>query len=546
MDGKEHIIPDRRQRSESAEGAPADNSPLRRKVHKEHPNSPGSDNDDGMFSEGSARKNPFLDDEAADDDDDSKDSLAGPNPAKTDASPSWKSPMQSGRHNEDYDSDGDDDYKQFDNHHTRFTPGQKLPEPQPAFAPSSTPLDLARRFMCWNHIGSITLLQGESGVNRSSIDINFTDSAYHRPINFTDNMGFIIGSLGEEGGIFATDLADEDAIEDDEELGEVVEGLAISKATKAALKRSRKGKDGSSAPTGSSVYFHKYETFGNPRQKDWYLTLPDGERALGCACGEGWAAVMTSRRFLRLFSPGGNQGAVVWLKGEPVTMVGRSQYLAVFYHEGAPLLDGTQKLGYLLMDAFENKVISKGSASCISSGGSLSWAGFGNDGSLLAMDSDGMLSMLVNTGSAEGNVSTDDWEWMPMLDTLGLRKSSDDSHWPITVDDGKLICVALKGGVKHPDASRRPVTAALGFRIPFARGALGKRYVASCFVVTYRVMHSVAHTTCCFCFAAMLWKSYRSALVSLSSRNASFTILLPQERKMRSLKRSFTRCPHKW
>jgi hypothetical protein len=159
-------------------------------------------------------------------------------------------------------------------------------------------------------------------------------------------------------------------------------------------------------------------------------------------------------------------------------MVGRSRFLAVFYHESAPLADGTQKLGYLLFDATTNQTITKGSVCGISKGSSLLWAGFSNDGSLLTMDSDGMVSMLVCSSSLNNNESIpSSWEWMPMLDTVGLHKSAEDSYWPITMYDAKLICVPLKGGLKHPDAARRPVTAALGLRLPLARGALTKRYV---------------------------------------------------------------------
>ena len=53
----------------------------------------------------------------------------------------------------------------------------------------------------------------------------------------------------------------------------------------------KKRKDGK--PTGSSIFFYRFETFGNIREKDWYITLPDGERVLGTASGEGWAAAMT-------------------------------------------------------------------------------------------------------------------------------------------------------------------------------------------------------------------------------------------------------------
>lgn len=159
------------------------------------------------------------------------------------------------------------------------------------------------------------------------------------------------------------------------------------------------------------------------------------------------------------------------MDGEAVTMAGRGRFVSVFYHRCAPLVDGSQKLDYFLYDAVLNRTVARGPVSCLSSGAALSWVGFMNDFSLLAFDTSGMLSMLVSrTGDLPSN--TGSWEWVPVLDTVGLRKSSDDSHWPITAIDGKLVCVPLKGGVRYPEATRRPVTAALGFRLPMAKGDL--------------------------------------------------------------------------
>ena len=64
---------------------------------------------------------------------------------------------------------------------------------------------------------------------------------------------------------------------------------------------------------------------------------------------------MTSRRLLRFFSVGGNQGQVVWLKGEPVTMVGRGRFVAVVYHDSDPLADGTQQLAYAYEQATRHR-----------------------------------------------------------------------------------------------------------------------------------------------------------------------------------------------
>jgi hypothetical protein len=86
----------------------------------------------------------------------------------------------------------------------------------------------------------------------------------------------------------------------------------------------------------------------------------------------------------------------------------------------------------------------------------------------MAMDSDGMLSMLVAVENQDKGNKSFSWNWAPMLDTVGLRKSLEDSFWPVTVQDGKFVCVPLRGGNEHPDAARRPVTAALNLRMPFA------------------------------------------------------------------------------
>lgn len=167
---------------------------------------------------------------------------------------------------------------------------------------------------------------------------------------------------------------------------------------------------------------------------------------------------------------------MVWLKGEPVTMVGRGRFLAVFHHESSPLLDKTQQLGYTLWDAVEFRIVSRGSVSCLSKGSSLSWVGFSNDFALVVMDTDGMASMLITTGR-EANTANETlvWEWAPILDTVGLRKSADDRHWPITMHDGKLVCIPLKGGNTYPDATRRPVTSTLGLRMPLAKSVLSKK-----------------------------------------------------------------------
>jgi Minichromosome loss protein, Mcl1, middle region len=258
----------------------------------------GDPNDDVV----NRKSNPFIDDEA---DDDTGESVSKASPVKKKS----KEFVTGNKGMSSYDSDdnmpdGQDDLDGLYSpaYHDRMMSVNDrrnmqfdLPVKQPPFAPSSSPLDLPRRYLCWNSIGSVTLRHSDTGdlTNlRNTVDINFTDSGVRRPISFTDNLGFILGSLGEDGAIFATDLVEDDDDDDDDLLDQVgVPGL--SEATRQAVKKSRRKQNDSDKPMGSSIYFHRFETFAALREKDWYLTLPSGERALGCATGEGWAAVMT-------------------------------------------------------------------------------------------------------------------------------------------------------------------------------------------------------------------------------------------------------------
>ncbi|KAL3912567.1 MAG: hypothetical protein SGARI_001088 [Bacillariaceae sp.] len=459
--------------------ATSNTSPKRilKKDGKKSSNDSDDDDDDdddidfGGSSEAKASKGVrFVDDEA--DEDDDKDDDAEGKKADNDTTGSLSSPANDEMMDDDYTKSSSD--HRIESSYFNSSRYVRKVEPQEAFSPSETnPTneDELRRFLCWNHIGCATLLEGEDDVN--TIDIHFTDAAFKRSISFSDDVGLVLGSIGEDGGIFASGL--QDNVDDDN--GTDIDGLDdlnMSERTKEAVRRDRKksGKgDGDSEPKGSQVLFWKFDSIEAKRNNTWSLNLPDGEEALGVACGEGWSAVMTSRRFLRFFSPGGTQGEIVWLKGDPVAMVGRGRFLAVFYHESSPLDDGTQKLGFTLWDASVFRVVAQGSVSCLSKASELTWAGFSNELSLFAMDSDGMLSMLV----AAGDFATPGgplWEWVPVLDTIGLRKSKDDSHWPISLFNGKMVCIPLKGGKKYPDASRRPVTSAITLRMPLSRSGL--------------------------------------------------------------------------
>ena len=241
----------------------------------------------------------FIDDEAEAEDDDDVASLnaekdtagqtAGGDDDDDKTEPIADDDVDFGNHDDpmDFGDSGDD--------HLRATSNYSLPPLQPAFAPSSTPIGDSRRILCWNHMGVLTLRPDVDNQGNNLVDISFHDNSGlaggRRPITFTDNVGFIVGTLGDDGGLFASDLMEDE--EDDDEFDEDGLTAGLSEATRKAVKRAQKKLNGNDSAKGSSVYFHRFETFGKPSDKDWVYALPDGERVLGCATGKGWCGVMT-------------------------------------------------------------------------------------------------------------------------------------------------------------------------------------------------------------------------------------------------------------
>ena len=265
---------------------------------------PNDDDDDAMFEEDAVpavtvatKASNFIDDEA--EDDDVTVDLPSSNPETT--YEDFTQPESS--HNaQDVDADedivpthDDDDSMEPNDDNVPPTTTMAFPPLQPAFAPSSTPINEPRRILCWNHIGVVTSYPDPDSTY-NLVDVSFHETAGlvggRRPINFTDNLGFIVGTLGDEGALFASDLI-EDEDDDDFDDGEFDDLGVMSEAARKAAKASRRKKKREDGGKGSQVYFNRFETFGRNADKDWVVALPDGERVMGCATGKGWCGVIT-------------------------------------------------------------------------------------------------------------------------------------------------------------------------------------------------------------------------------------------------------------
>ena len=65
--------------------------------------------------------------------------------------------------------------------------------------------------------------------------------------------------------------------------------------------------------------------------KDWSVPLPSNESITAVAIGNGWIAVATSKRMLRLFTVGGVQREVLSVPGHVITLAAWGPRLSVVY-----------------------------------------------------------------------------------------------------------------------------------------------------------------------------------------------------------------------
>jgi len=305
----------------------------------------------------------------------------------------------------------------------------QVPHMQGPFLPSSSPLDATKRYLVWSLVGNIV---SQNLGDHNVIEIEFADAS-RRPIRFTDHYRFIMGSIAEDGAIFASAAfaeADANRLEDEDDEEE-----------------------------HSTVFFRPFANYSTKNQ--WLYTLPKGEGALSVAVGARWAAVATTRQWVRLFTFSGLQEGVVSVPGPIVTMVGRGDLLAIFYHGGSPLVDpstgaASQALHYQLLDVRRTAVVGGGPVA-LSPKSLLTWAGFSNLHILHVMDSEGLVSGLVRSFG---------WHWTPLLETTRLQRNKMDSYWPVGVFNGSLMCSLLKGGEEHPSTNPKPLVSSLPLKLP--------------------------------------------------------------------------------
>jgi len=335
---------------------------------------------------------------------------------------------------------------------------------QPPIQLSDTSVDeRGRRYLIWNHIGSIISREESTGSNR--IEIRFANSfSNNKQENLQDHHGYTMTAMSNYGAFFA---APAEPVNDTPTLDRDSTGdSALDKFL-----------SGTNHP-GSVLNYHAFSASkaldGTPNDS-FKLTMSHQEEAQAVACGTGWCAVATSSDYLRIFSTTGIQLSVTSLKGNVVAMVGDGVKLAVFYHQGIPVA-GRPTLALDMFSVTENSATKiqcslQGMAVPLSRGSTLTWVGFdATEGCLTAMDSQGVLRSLYrahcNIGTA--TTTTDDctyYSWSPVLEVERIKKRFDHTYWPVAVKGSRLLYVLLSGQSK-PAIFPQPVIATIHYRLP--------------------------------------------------------------------------------
>eukprot|EP00047_Mylnosiga_fluctuans_P014704 m.40581 g.40581 ORF g.40581 m.40581 type:complete len:1133 (+) comp5621_c0_seq1:33-3431(+) len=290
---------------------------------------------------------------------------------------------------------------------------------QAAFQPSSTPLDSDRRYLVWNHVGVITSRAEELNA---IVDVEFHNSEKQRPIKIVDHYGYTMGALSDHSlALAAPSCSDPDH-------------------------------------TNPSVLFCRpYDA--RAADEPWHVYFPEGEEIEALAVGAAFVAVVTSKRYVRVYSITGTVRMVFSLEGDVVCISAMDENLVVVYaHARAPPQD--QCLQYLIVNIDDREMVSKG-ALPISAGAELTWLGFSDIGMPATVDSHEIVRMLDMGGGG--------W-WVPVAEMM-LPKEKDKPqqyHWVTSIIDMQVVSVLCKGEQFPRVGLPRPETMVTPLSVPLA------------------------------------------------------------------------------
>jgi len=303
-------------------------------------------------------------------------------------------------------------------------------EPQEAFQVNATEYDDNWRFLCWNSVGSITLLSRPTSV---SISIDFANKSSQRSFTMPDQYGISLAAICPSGAIMASPYEPE----------KIPDPLNAENPLPAQ-------------PAKNSVIqfvpFHEWRGI-----KGWTYELEKGESAQIVALGTRWAAVYTSDYVIRVFSHEGIQKHIFCMESPVVTMCGYENLLAIIYHNSVPIL-GNQRMNIRLLDMKNNYECLLDTPLALSTSCLLKWIGFSEEGQIFSYDTNGILRSLLQFN---GN------SWIPVLDV----KSEDTNRdiWIVSISKNSVTGLESKESYFQPKLIDKPKIKEFPFKIPLIK-----------------------------------------------------------------------------
>lgn len=134
--------------------------------------------------------------------------------------------------------------------------------------------------------------------------------------------------------------------------------------------------------------------------------------------GTGWAAALTDFNYLRVYSTGGVQKAVISQGAPVVTMAGYENLLAIVYHQGPPV-HGIQSTRMKVLDLNKSLSTIADTDFPISRYSKLIWLDFSREGLLCSYDTNGLLRSFLLSQS----------KWVPVLDIQDRHPETYKRMW---------------------------------------------------------------------------------------------------------------------
>lgn len=286
--------------------------------------------------------------------------------------------------------------------------------PQPMTVFGATYDQGKRNYLVWNMFGSVvSRVEG----NISIIDIEYSVSDLSKKLVPNTN-NFSMAAINYTGVLLASTgaIRDEDKYEDEE----VDERLKLA-----------------------TLYFlNSNKTIG------WSKTMNEHENIEAVTLGNGWSAVYTSKKLVRIFSSEGNDYMAFGFSRPVIGLANYENLLAVLYHETFPF-SGQQ---YPKVKVYNTTLMSVQFESSVhlSNGGKVKWFGFSEEGILYVQDTKHMVWALVNEDI-----------WVPVYD--GSMKKD---LWILGVTEESIIAIKLPPGETEPSTMVSYMPQKVAFKVP--------------------------------------------------------------------------------